>query len=324
MRSARNPALVFMNARGDHLLSLPAVRALSEIFRGNLQLVCRPRARATFFPSLQFRRVCEPPTFCANLQYYFDPALVAAKLRPVDLLLCLNPARSDAMDRLLSLLSPSSSVGFDAAYGVAIPLDFSKHNADLAFDLVRSLDASLQIGDYASPPDLCHEALDFAAKIRRVLPRDAPLLVVHADSKEEKMWPPGRFRALLDSLFAWLPNLFVLDLGLRDLGLDRISNGDRVIQCGHVPIASAIALVGIADLFVGVDSCFLHAADLFRVPGVGLFGPTSPHEFGFRFGPHRHVVGEPAMKDILEESVLAAIQSLEDETRCLTRLRPVA
>jgi aryl-alcohol dehydrogenase-like predicted oxidoreductase/ADP-heptose:LPS heptosyltransferase len=321
MRSARNPALVFMNAMGDHLLNLPAVRALSEMFGGNLQFVCRPGARATFFPSLQFRRVCEPPTFCANLQYCFDPAPVASELKPIDLLLCLNPARSDAMDGLLSLLAPPSSVGFDAAYRVALPLDFSKHNADLAFDLVRFLDASLQIEDFASPPDLSPQALNFAAEIRRLLPCHAPLLVIHADTKAEKMWPAARFRGLLESLFARVSNLFVLDIGLGNLGLDRISNSDRVIHCGHAPLASQIALVGIADLFVGVDSCFLHAADLFRVPGIGLFGPTSPHEFGFRFGPHRHVVGGPAMEDLLEESVLAAIESLHDETRCLTGLR---
>jgi ADP-heptose:LPS heptosyltransferase len=71
-----------------------------------------------------------------------------------------------------------------------------------------------------------------------------------------------------------------------------------------------MGLVGEADLFVGVDSCMLHVADLFRVPGVGLFGPTRPRQWGFRFGLHRHVVTEGDMSEIREDEVLGALEAV--------------
>jgi ADP-heptose:LPS heptosyltransferase len=220
------------------------------------------------------------------------------------------------MDRLLSLVKPASSIGFDKAFQVALPLDFSKHSADLAFDLVRAVEPSMRIEDFASHPDLSPGALELAATVRRLLPQ-ATLLAIHADSKQEKVWPAGRFRNFLTRLLARVPHLFVLDLGLQNMRLDKIVYGDRVIWCGQAPLGPAMGLVKIANLFIGVDSCFLHAADLFRVPGVGLFGPTRPEEFGFRFGPHRHVVGKSTMEDILEETVMDAVESLDAETGCL-------
>jgi ADP-heptose:LPS heptosyltransferase len=68
-------------------------------------------------------------------------------------------------------------------------------------------------------------------------------------------------------------------------------------------------LVGTADLFVGIDSSMLHAADLARVPGVGLFGPTRAAEWGFRFAPHRHV-DRTTMADITVDAVLDALEEL--------------
>jgi hypothetical protein len=53
----------------------------------------------------------------------------------------------------------------------------------------------------------------------------------------------------------------------------------------------------------------LHAADLARVPGVGLFGPTRSATWGFRFGPHRHL-DERKMADITVDEVLRALEDL--------------
>jgi len=56
----------------------------------------------------------------------------------------------------------------------------------------------------------------------------------------------------------------------------------------------------------------LHAADLARVPGVGLFGPTHPATWGFRFAPHRHLA-RSAMADITAQDVLDAMEDLVEE-----------
>src|SRR5262245_37639359 len=122
MRHARRPVLLFMNARGDYLLNLPTIRALARMFSGKLRLVCRPGARATFFPYLRIGDVVEPETICTDLEYYFHAEKVAAKLGATDLFLCLNPVRGQSSTDLLRLLNPTYSVGFDSSFATHIPL----------------------------------------------------------------------------------------------------------------------------------------------------------------------------------------------------------
>jgi len=71
-----------------------------------------------------------------------------------------------------------------------------------------------------------------------------------------------------------------------------------------------MAIVEEADLFLGVDSCMLHVADLNRIPGVGLFGPTSAKTFGFRFSEHKHIDGNGRMSHISEEAVIRALNDI--------------
>jgi ADP-heptose:LPS heptosyltransferase len=65
-----------------------------------------------------------------------------------------------------------------------------------------------------------------------------------------------------------------------------------------------------SDFFIGVDSCMLHVADIARVPGVGLFGPTNVKEFGFYIGPHIMIQGDGSMDKIPVEMVIKALDQL--------------
>src|SRR5207249_9750826 len=76
-------------------------------------------------------------------------------------------------------------------------------------------------------------------------------------------------------------------------------------------LETMFVLLRYANLFLGVDSCCLHAADVFRVPGVALFGPTDPCRWGFRMSPHgRHVCGNGSMEAIQREAVVDALQEI--------------
>jgi len=60
----------------------------------------------------------------------------------------------------------------------------------------------------------------------------------------------------------------------------------------------------------------LHAADLFRVPGVGLFGPTDPYRWGFRLSPHgRSIWGMGMMEAISREAVLEALLEIAEHVQ---------
>jgi ADP-heptose:LPS heptosyltransferase len=134
--------------------------------------------------------------------------------------------------------------------------------------------------------------------------RDQRILLVHPETKPEKTWPPDRFAWVLDRFLAARPEYVVLVSSLApvDFGV-----GDpRVIRIDfHLELA--FALVRHVDLFLGVDSCFLHAADLFRVSGIGLFGPTRPSQWGFRLSPDARHIAEASMADVRREPVLEAL-----------------
>jgi ADP-heptose:LPS heptosyltransferase len=45
----------------------------------------------------------------------------------------------------------------------------------------------------------------------------------------------------------------------------------------QLKLEESIALISLADLFIGIDSGLLHIAASLRITAVGLWGPTSPH-----------------------------------------------
>jgi len=338
MLEARNPvALLITNANGDHLLNLPALRALAELFAGRLALVCTAGARERFFSALALRACAEVRLLHetadgeregrpratkvfdfagrVSLASVLDVERVAISVgESCDLLLSLDTNPLPATVEILRRLSPARSVGFAPYFGVALQPDFDKHAFDLAFELPRLLNPALRSEDFASPPIFPPTSHSRAAEVRAGLPAGFKILAVHADTKREKMWAAERMSSLLGKYLKRHPDFIAVLIGTEDLGLGAGAAAARVFPCFGLSVMAAMALVGEADLFLGVDSCMLHAADLYRVPGVGLFGPTSPRQWGFRFGPHRHVWSRGAMDAIREDEVLDALESLCEET----------
>lgn len=315
MLDARRPVAVFGNGIGDHLVALPALRALAAIFSSRLTLVCMPGAQRIFFAELPLRRAFETQMSVTAEGRTFDADRVARRIGATDLLLSLNPWHSCAVDRLLELLEPAQSIGFHCGFSRALPLDYGMHSADLAFQVPWQLAPELRIEDFGGPPVMPDSARQQARRLRSMVPPGVRMLAVHADTGawkngEPKMLHRQTLIRLLDAFLDRHRDFVVFVVGLSDLQLDRGKLGDRVIPCYGLDLATSIALVGEADLFLGIDSCMLHAADLYRVPGVGLFGPTNEREFGFRFGPHRHVCGDGSMTSITVKPVLDALESL--------------
>jgi ADP-heptose:LPS heptosyltransferase len=161
-----------------------------------------------------------------------------------------------------------------------------------------------------------------------MLPWDACVLAIHADTSPEKMWRSERFIAALDIFLERHHEFFVFLVGGTSQALDRGSHGDRVILAYHLPFDAICALVASADLFLGVDSCMLHLADLEMIPSVGLFGPTRAAEFGFIVGPnvtlqcmggmdmisHRRVA--LALESLLANPIQSALWMIEDPFNC--------
>jgi ADP-heptose:LPS heptosyltransferase len=245
-----------------------------------------------------------------------DYDALASEIGAVDLFIDTLPWNSLAdiiMRPLLQRLAPTTSIGFSPdIYDVVVPKD-ECHSADLAFMLARLFDQSLQIESYAQPVPLRPPVQQEAQSIRAAVPAGIKVLVVHADAGwTDKRWPVTRFIDVLDRFLSRHRDfvVWVVGMGHEELNVGR--ERDRVSPHLGLPLDLAMGLVANADLFVGIDSSMLHAADLARVPGVGLFGPTRAATWGFRFAPHRHV-DMSAMEDITAIDVLDAMEDLVEE-----------
>jgi ADP-heptose:LPS heptosyltransferase len=306
----RHPAVIFGNAIGDHLLALPALRALASLFPARLSLVCMPGFRRRLFPELHFRSVCEVEMRPRGGRRRFDSLDVARRIGPCDLFLSLNPWSSASLDRLAAFVWPALSIGLSRAFQVVLADSPNMHAFDSAFSVPAYLNPSLQIGDFAFPPRLPARV---APRIREFLTAVAPgkrILAVHNETKVEKVWPVERLSNFASAFLERHLDFVIFILDLRNPGIEAGRFQDRVIYSRGLPLPYAFGLLRESDLFVGADSSMLHAADLFRVPGVGLFGPTNPREYGFRFSRHRHIRSRRGMMHIREAEVLAALESL--------------
>ncbi|MBZ9850019.1 hypothetical protein LB565_18715 [Mesorhizobium sp. CA14] len=308
---ANRPSLVFLNGIGDHFINLPAIRAVANLFPRQLSIICRAGA-AELFCNLPTRSVHEINWGLDQRDQVLASDYVVDLLTSCDLLISLNPWHTDAVDRMLARVNPPMSVGFFAAFSEHVQLDFEKHSAELAYDIPRALGSLDLIAQHSGPPALPNWAESAANNLFRSLPSGSRVLAIHPETLAEKMWCLDKLGVLIDAFFDCHPNYYAFVIGVSNLSLDRGRHAARVIPCNGLPFYASAALVANADLFLGVDSCMLHVADIFRVPSVGLFGPTNPFEFGFRLTEvHCHVTGDGTMSSIEVPQVLMAMECVE-------------
>jgi Glycosyltransferase family 9 (heptosyltransferase) len=324
LHAARDPVVFVINGVGDHLLALPALRALAEIFDGRLRFLGLEGVVDTYFGDVRFASVHAvervrsisgagaAPGSVAG--WTFDAEAAISEISRCDVFLSLNPWRSEAADVLLERLAPLESIGYFPCFSRPLALDFGKHSAELAFDVARAVDpaSSRVLEDHAAAPWLRPDSVKLAERVRDAT-AGFRLLAVHADTKPEKTWPWNRFVVALDAFLDAHQDFLALLVGRTRPSTTMPEHNDRLLDLRDMSLPDTFAIVGAADLFLGVDSCFLHAADFLRVPGVGLFGPTKCHEFGFRFAPHRHVTSDSDILAIGEDEVLEALESLAGE-----------
>ncbi|UXA07135.1 hypothetical protein KXD96_02950 [Mycobacterium sp. SMC-2] len=321
---AARPALCFVSNIGDSVLTLPTVRALAEMFTAPITLIC---PKVAF--DLCFREVSSRHVDTAGLPFTGSAAAPPSSRRPFDFdalaseigdtdvfidTLTWSALSSTIIGPLVQRIAPKKSIGFVADHGYDVVVAKEDcHAADLMFKLARLFDPSLRIESYAQPVPIPPAVQDEAQSIRAAVPAGIKVLVVHADTHwTDKRWPATRFIDLLDRFLSRRHDFvaWIVGMGHEELNVGR--ERDRIFAHLGLPLDLAMGMVATADLFVGIDSCMLHAADLARVPGVGLFGPTRADTWGFRFGPHRHV-DMNKMADITVDAVLAAMEELADE-----------
>lgn len=304
------PVVFFVNGIGDHLMALPAIRALAEHFGGRMSLLCHGGAAASVFAGLPIRKITSIRFSSIPQGIGFDAAKTARAIGKCDLFVGLTPWISPSLSRLLQLLHPSVSIGFFPEFDRHVAFSTSVHAADAAMSLVRQIvPGNPKVERYWGAPEVSSRGRQWARSVRKHLPADARIVAVHTDTKFRRRWPIARWEQLLRQLLAFDDRLYLFVHGMQQTRLDHLRH-ERVISCKGLPLENAISLVCQSDYFLGIDSCFLHAADLADVPGLGLFGPSDPREFGFRNSLGQHIRFSRRMKDISVDAVYRQFTAL--------------
>lgn len=300
----------FYNGIGDHVLAMPALRVLSQAFSDRLTLVCSAVAPLFLFDELRARRLLPLHFWQANGVKEFDAARAASELKDCDLFVSLVPWWSDSMKSLLTRLHGTLSIGLSAEYRVRVSRGKLEHRADATFHVVNAALQYARLSEFASPLQLPEQYCAEAQKLRNDLFKSKRILVVHGETSQEKTWPLERLLKVIERFLASHPDFAVCLVGKKSVPVEFGAIQDRLVQCHSLPLATSFALVAQADLFLGVDSCMLHVADICRVPGVALFGPTRAENWGFRFGAGIAIQGNGSMESIQTCEVNRALDEI--------------
>lgn len=317
----RRPVVFHINGYGDRLMVTPALRALVHLFGRSLRILCARGDGATILSSVRGATFVEIDAQRVTNGWTFDAGEAAEAVGDCDLFLSLNPWHDPAADRLQELLAPVHAVGFNANFATRLSRDGDRHAVDEAFELPRLFDQSLSVDRFSGPPSLGAAAERDADEILSQLPGDRRILAVHTETNSAKSWPSEDFAAILEIFLEECDEFVALIVDKWGHGLDTGPRGSQVIPCYRLPLATAMAITARATLFLGVDSCMLHVADLARVPGVAMFASTNAKRFGFRFTagvhvrPDRRLTKEGAREIALRLASVASATAIDYSAR---------
>jgi len=319
VRSATRPVVFFSNGLGDHLLTRPTVLALQRYYQGRLGFIGASGMASTFFPDANFRVLHEIPVTTAADGHSprFNPDDIGAIASEFDALISLNPWCSQDMKDLEKQIRPKPFLGLAPDHGNLPPLARATHYVDYAFGVARLVDPTCRLDDVLSLPPTPDLNRHRAEHIRKLLPPGYKILCVNTSTRDpRKQWPGESFRTLLRQFLIRRSDYIAVIVDDVDADLDCGDLEARICSLDGVDLETSTALVASADLFLGVDSYFLHVADFAKIPSVGVFGPTDPRLWGFRFTRHKHVSAN-TMNEISVEQVGTALDALLEELQGL-------
>jgi ADP-heptose:LPS heptosyltransferase len=311
VRSFGRPTVLLIGRLSDQIIALPALRGLAALFPEGIQLILGEGLFSCFYRGLPVGEDCLRAHWRDRSESVIDVDRIRKRAAPCDLFLSLSTAASGSIADLAARLGAGRTIGLDGAFAEHVPHDESMHMFDVLFSIPQRLEPSLRIDAFLDRPRFSNAAEAAAAKIARTyISRGQKLLFVHPETRDHKRWPPERFSLVLRRFLELQPEYRAVISSVAPFPMDLGAAKTRAIHL-DLHLELAMALLGHADLFLGVDSCFLHAADMFRIPGVALFGPTDPANRGFRFsGPFADLRLGPSLDAIPAELVLSRLLEL--------------
>ncbi|MDP7039981.1 MAG: glycosyltransferase family 9 protein [Myxococcota bacterium] len=296
--------VVSINGLGDQILTWPTMRALHQLYPNRLKLVLGVGMRFMFCRDVPFKGQVRA-LYQDREALTFDVDKVAAAIGPCDTLIHLGPWLSDSLWDVICATKPRRSIGLNPAFSDDVKVAADVHMFERSFALAEHLDPDLIFEDFCAPPVFSPPAENLAQRLaQETINKHEKFLFVHPETLVNKMWRATYFDEVLAAFLERCPEYRVVVCSRHAYAL----RAHPRVHHLHPHLEVAMALVGLADCFLGVDSCFLHAADLYRIPGVALFGTTQSADWGFRLAqPSVNIDGDGDMSRIKPEEVLSAL-----------------
>jgi ADP-heptose:LPS heptosyltransferase len=117
-----------------------------------------------------------------------------------------------------------------------------------------------------------------AQSLRKINPLQLPLIVMHAGPAwPVREWPLGRWAELSEKIGSRTSAIIIqigTDLEAGRQLIRRLRIPHTVDWVNKLDLVELVALLELANVFVGIDSGPAHIAGTIGVPSIGLFGPT--------------------------------------------------
>ncbi|WP_453963889.1 glycosyltransferase family 9 protein [Bradyrhizobium elkanii] len=314
LRNGRAPLIFFANGIGDGVLVTPALRAVHRSFHGRARFVFQDGPDRFLFN--EYGRA-ETGFVNTNLNAQrdgrdFPVDVLREHIKGCDLFLCFAEWISESLIELKDSCAPKVSVGFFPDFDICVPRTPTLHQFDVMFSIPQTAFPELEIEKFSIPLTFSSEVKGAGDDILSALGSRTCIALHPESSITDKSYSDQSLRVLIRHLLE-STEATICVFGQRDAYSSLESESCRIVVFNYLPLELASYLISKMSLFVGVDSCFLHIADLCRVPTVGLFGPTDPAIWGCRFAPHTHIRAQ-AVNEIDKSDVTEAVRSLAD--RC--------
>ena len=304
--------LVFCNGIGDAFMALPALRALRRVFTKKITLICCQSHENWWYDELHFDEVLPFDFDVSNQRINFEVNYAYKQIKHVDIVISLLTDKSESLEQLIELWKPKWTAGMFGSHDFVLKCYKDLNMFCACFELMKLIDSSIVITDFAYPIIIPKPALHTAKLfLNHIIRNNTKILCIHMETKPEKMWSKNSWQQLLNQVLVTLPNYKILIIGLKeDSSIDK--DDKNIISFFGFNLALIAAMLTCADIFIGVDSCMLHLADLAKIPSIGLFGPTDPKRFGCYFTNGRNIHSANKMMDMKVADVLQELALLSD------------
>lgn len=303
--------IINLGGIGDILLSIPAMRALRDLYpQAEISMLVTSRVyeiaeRLSYIDKVFTFNIRYGGSFSFNNTLKNFKALFALRKKRFDIAINMRTLFSNRSAKkikfLLDIIKPKTRVGRDTEgkgyfFDVKIPetKKGQKYEMEYDIDTVKALGA--EVIDKNIDFEIDEESIEKVNKIleKEDMSKNAILIGIHPGGMPSRRWPIENFSCVIDEVHKKILSKFLITGGREELSLAKklmkITNAKIINLSGKLNIIELSALIKRCNLFISNDTGPMHIAAILRTPLVAIFGPGDITRFDPRNISNKTVV----------------------------------